>query len=118
MAKNLDNINRIKHQEKEYKYQEYPTTSAFTSKKQRREIIMAAKLESYEESMSYNPWNIDAQILGETIDYIKDKNLITDDEWNSLKKMHNSELITDKVMAFAIVQQKYKAYKNRFKSIR
>ncbi len=109
---------KVKHQEKEYKYQEYPTTSAFTSKKQRREIIMAAKLESYEESMSYNPWNIDAQILGETIDYIKDKNLITDDEWNSLKKMHNSELITDKVMAFAIVQQKYKAYKNRFKSIR
>lgn len=115
MGKNLDHINKIKHQKR---IEDYPTTSSIHTKKQQREILMAAKLESYEESMSYNPWNMDAQILGETIDYIKDKNLITDDEWNSLKKMHNSELITDKVMAFAIVKEKYKQYKNRFKVIR
>lgn len=113
MAKNLDNINRIKHQKKEYEYPQYPQLTT----KQSRERLMITSIKEYSSMLDMGMlWGTSR--LVDVMLYLNKQNVISNEEFDTLVKMDASELIPDKVMAFAIVQQKYKTYKNRFKSIR
>lgn len=111
MAKNIDKINRIKHQEKEYVYPKYPSLT----NKQKREIMMSQSIEDYSNMLSMGGIMWGACRLVDIILYLEKQNAISKEEFDTLVKMDASELDEDKMMAFGIVQQKYKAYQNRFR---
>tara|TARA_B110000503_G_C7121008_1_gene402522 strand:+ start:818 stop:1153 length:336 start_codon:yes stop_codon:yes gene_type:complete len=109
MAKNLDQINKLKHQKKEYRYPQYQVHTP----KQIREALMSISIIEYSNMLDLGMlWHIYKLI--DVIFYLEKQNVINKKEVDTLVKMDASQLNDDKVMAFAIVQQKYKAYKNRF----
>ena len=106
---------KLKQQDKEYKWHPNPFNR---SKKQLRELLMAYSIEQYSNMLdmgiipSNKPY---AAQVSDVILYLREKNVIDDKEVNTLIKMDKSELVDDKVMAFAIVKVHYTKYKNRFK---
>ena len=108
---NQDRRLKVKQQDKEYKWNRNPY---YRTKKQLREMLMAYSIEQYSNMLDTGIIPYAAQV-SDVILYLREKNIIDDKEVNTLIKMDKSELIDDKVMAFAIVKVHYTKYKNRFK---
>jgi len=108
---NQDRRLKVKQQDKEYKWNPNPY---YRTKKQLRELLMAYSIEQYSNMLDTGIIQYAAQV-SDVILYLREKNIIDNHEVNTLIKMDKSELIDDKVMAFAIVKAHYTKYKNRFK---
>lgn len=108
---NQDRRLKVKQQDKEYKWNHNPF---MRTKKQLRELLMAYSIEQYSNMLDMGIMLYAAQV-SDAILYLREKNIIDNHEVNTLIKMDKSELIDDKVMAFAIVKAHYTKYKNRFK---
>lgn len=109
MAKNIDRIHRIKHQNKPPKDYLFPTD------KQQREALMALTVENYGKMLEFGMQPIKDTSLVWIIKRLQNRRFITPDEAETLLKMNSAPLNEDKLMAFTITQQKYREYKNRFK---
>jgi len=108
---NQDRRLKVKQQDKEYKWNPNPY---YRTKKQLREMLMAFSIEQYSNMLDMGIMPYAAQV-SDVILYLREKNIIDNHEVNTLIKMDKSELIDDKVMAFAIVKVHYTKYKNKFK---
>lgn len=103
---------KLKQQDKVYKWHPYPFNH---TKKQLREMLMAYSIEQYSNMLDMGIIPYAAQV-SDVILYLRKKNIIDDKEVNTLIKMDRSELIDDKVMAFAIVKAHYTKRKYSYDS--